>query len=104
MAAHRRGGVGGLDPIRLPACAYFRRRQHAAGIYRLAAARSYIWIGGGPAGVPTLEHAGVLPTYLRRQVDADLEIDGSEGSKFRQIKALARSFQQLSSATATTYP
>ncbi len=39
-----------------------------------------------------------------RQVDADLEIDGSEGSKFRQIKALARSFQQLSSATATTYP
>ncbi len=38
------------------------------------------------------------------QVDADLEIDGSEGSKFRQIKALARSFQQLSSATATTYP
>ena len=42
--------------------------------------------------------------YLRRQVDADLEIDGSEGSKFRQIKALARSFQQLSSATATTYP
>ena len=37
-------------------------------------------------------------------MDADLEIDGSEGSKFRQIKALARSFQQLSSATATTYP
>jgi hypothetical protein len=52
-------------------------------------------------------YAGVLPTYVRaaaRQVDADLEIDGSEGSKFRQIKALARSFQQLSSATATTYP
>ena len=37
-------------------------------------------------------------------MDADLEIDGSEGSKFRQIKALARSFQQLSSAAATTYP
>ena len=68
--------------------------RHAAG---------FISIGGGRAGVPwsTPEH------YLRtvaRQVDADLEIDGSEGSKFRQIKALARSFQQLSSATATTYP
>jgi hypothetical protein len=29
------------------------------------------------------------------KVDADLEIDGSEGSKFRQIKALASSFQKL---------
>ena len=51
-----------------------------------------------------MEYRGVPWEYLPWQVDADLEIDGSEGSKFRQIKALARSFQQLSSATATTYP
>ncbi len=57
LAVHCRGGVSGLDAIRLPACAYFRRRRHAAmyidrrphrplytlpAIYRSAAAPTFI--------------------------------------------------------------